>query len=505
MSKKNTPEKTRQRTLAFVAVFVGFLGTSIFAGINVFAAHQKNQDFSQLDAEEKFSRLPEYLLVDRKLLRDKDFFVRSSAARALGNLQSKEAIPDLMILQSGFMRHPVDCSVIGALGKLEVKEAIPMLIFSSIERISHLDDEKLYCIVRGLEKLKAIPQLMKSFEESNLTTNIKTIIITKASDYLPAKELIHLMELYEDSDSVVWHSAAKKWDELQKDKTISPEMNMLHLDLTAKQALYDLNPTEPEPKTEIVSLFTVPFLNSDDIVYPNIAKTPNDLQLKSLIYQFVELLKHSNSSVRYRAAHMLSRLQAKETIPELITAFDKSNGIERYKILEALIILDGLNESQTREWMVEVVKELEKDEGFSDGEKKSLAIEILMRIYLRSNQKFKESIVKLPDITQSRQIRDNQWIFTVSTLAVSLFLFLLTLFCLRQLQRIAWKDHLVCYFPEEVVGELIALRHELTKEKQSILLVETTLLYVVFTLFWAFYVQINIDNLWLPSKDQHRR
>jgi hypothetical protein len=76
---------------------------------------------------------------------------------------------------------------------------------------------------------------------------------------------------------------------------------------------------------------------------------------------------------------------------------------------------------------------------------------------------------------------------------------------LKELQRITWKDHITCYFPEEVVSELSALRGELTQTKKSTLLIETTLLYVIFTLIWAFYIQINIDNLWLPSKDQRRR
>jgi hypothetical protein len=189
----------------------------------------------------------------------------------------------------------------------------------------------------------------------------------------------------------------------------------------------------------------------------------------------------------------------------LIIEFNKSNGIEQYKMLEALIILDGLNESQIREAMLKSINELERFDKLLASEEKSLIIGTSTKLYLKYNQKYKESKIKLPSLNQSRQIRDRQWILTGSASAISLLLLLLTLFSLRQVQRIGWNDHLTCYFPEEVVGELIALRRELTQANQSKLLIETKLLYEIFTLIWGFYIQINIDNLSLPSKDQRRR
>jgi hypothetical protein len=216
----------------------------------------------------------------------------------------------------------------------------------------------------------------------------------------------------------------------------------------------------------------------------------------------VELLTSSDSDVRYQAAYLLGRFQAKNAIPQLIIALNNSNEIEQYEILKVLILLDGLNESQIRKWMVEMVKKLEELDVSSDYKKNSLVIDISTQIHLKFDQKFK---IKLTSVNQSRQIRNSQWILTGFALVALLSLFLLTLFSLKELQKILWKDHLTCYFPEEIVGELIALRQELTQAKKSRIIIETTLLYVVFTLIWAFYIQINIDNLWLPSKDQRRR
>jgi hypothetical protein len=419
MSKKNTPEKTLRRTLVFVALFIEFLGTSIFAGINVLAAHQKNQDFSQLDAEEKFSRLPEYFINSRSS-------VKYGAFELYSRLQlKKEGVSGLSLLLKkgpGFY-DPEDCSIDKALVKLKEKKSVPQLIASIQENL--IINHDAFCLVTALRVLKSkeeiIPHLVKLAEDSNYDTR---------------RNAVYLLE------------------QIQSKKEIS---NLIAL-----------------RETEVIP-------------------------------RLVELLQNQNSHIRGNAAHVLGQLQAKQVIPKLISMLDNSNGIEQYRVLESLVMLDGLNKVQIRKWMVEIIKELESPDMFSTADRKSLAIDISIQIYLRFHQEFKESETKLFSIGQSRQIRDAQWTLTGSALAAFLLLLMLTLFSFRELQKIIWQDHLICYFPEEVVGELTALRHELTQANKSPLLVEITLLHVIFTLIWAVYIQINIDNLWLPSKDQRRR
>jgi PBS lyase HEAT-like repeat len=378
MSNKNTPQNTRQRIAFFVVMFLGFLATGVFAGISVFAAHQKNQDFSQLDAEEKFLRLPEYLQKDRLLLKNKDAVVQISAARALADLRSKEAIPELIVLlkdsinyESGSLLYTVDCAVAKALAKLEAREAVPQII-SSLEKSEQFIFDPDSCIAIALQVL-------------------------------------------------------------QGKKTVSQ-------------------------LKEEVDIFSITLFENP----------------------------------------------SKELVSRLISRLDKIDGIEYYAILQKLVSWNILDQSQIRKAILKAINKLEGSDALSDSNEKSFAIKILAEIYLKYNQKLKGSTVKELSI-QSRQIRDSQWILTGFTLAAFFFLLVLTLFALRELQRILWKDHLTCYFPEEVVGELIVLRQELTQAKKYRIIIETTLLYVVFTLIWAFYIQINLDNLWLPSKDQRRR
>lgn len=419
MSKKNTPEKTRQRTLVFVAMFVGFLGTGVFAGISSFSAHQKNQDFVQLDAEEKISRLPEYLLKDRSLLNNEDSRVRYSTAKALRDLWSKDAIPDLIsLLKKEFNSfHYTDtlCAVAEALGELQAKEAVPLLILAIENGAINSDCS---CVVEVLGKLQA-------------------------------KEAIpQLTELLKDPNHSVQYSARRALNKLQ---------NISHLIYSGSES-------------------TVTLWNGT---------------LSRETFQFIRKQKYAEE----------------EKILELIIALNKSSEIDQYKILNVLIDLDGLNKSQIRAWISKVVKDLEKIDVSSESDlmKKSLAIDIATKIYLKFNQEFKKSKIERLSMHQSRQIRDSQWMLAGSALTAFLFLLVLTLFALRELQIILWKDHMICYFSEEVVGELIALRRELTQAKKPRILIEITLLYVVLTLIWAFYIQINIENLWSPSKNQRRR
>jgi cation transport ATPase len=74
---------------------------------------------------------------------------------------------------------------------------------------------------------------------------------------------------------------------------------------------------------------------------------------------------------------------------------------------------------------------------------------------------------------------------------------------LRQRNRISLTltGQLICFFPEECIAELEALHKQMGSEQHSIWLIRMIMLQNFLELFLAFYVQINIENLWLP---QHR-
>jgi hypothetical protein len=80
------------------------------------------------------------------------------------------------------------------------------------------------------------------------------------------------------------------------------------------------------------------------------------------------------------------------------------------------------------------------------------------------------------------------------------------LLLLRQRNRISLTltGQLICFFPEECIAELEALHEKMKSEQRSNWLIHMIMLQNFLGLLWAFYVQINIENLWLPQHRGHK-
>jgi cytochrome bd-type quinol oxidase subunit 1 len=88
--------------------------------------------------------------------------------------------------------------------------------------------------------------------------------------------------------------------------------------------------------------------------------------------------------------------------------------------------------------------------------------------------------------------------FVIGTLSS----FLTSILMFRQVKDVTFTGYLLYSFPEEIISELAALREQLTKQKRSTWLIRSILFYQILTLVWGIYIQINIDNLTLPSRDR---
>ena len=67
----------------------------------------------------------------------------------------------------------------------------------------------------------------------------------------------------------------------------------------------------------------------------------------------------------------------------------------------------------------------------------------------------------------------------------------------RNLQKIT-----ILLFPEECVAELFVVKRRMKKAKCSTWEIRWELFQQVLGLFWAYYIQIKLENLWLPPGDQ---
>lgn len=182
-------------------------------------------------------------------------------------------------------------------------------------------------------------------------------------------------------------------------------------------------------------------------------------RLPQYLLNDLALLKDSNKYVRCSAAEALGQLRAKEAIPQLMLWLKDSDSSDRYSATRAL-----------------------------------------SKIYFKTHQNHNSD--RASGVTVTRQNLDQELILLGSSSLASLVLLLLMLRYFQQFKGITFSSHLKCYFPDEIVAELAALRERLTKEKKLIWLIRFRLFYQIITLAWGIYIEMNIDNLTSPSRDR---
>jgi hypothetical protein len=116
----------------------------------------------------------------------------------------------------------------------------------------------------------------------------------------------------------------------------------------------------------------------------------------------------------------------------------------------------------------------------------------------------KQEYEQISKLQQTRDKLGEQFLLELTLLMILASGFIaMLLLLLRQQNRISLTltGQLICFFPEECIAELEALHQQMKSEQRSTWLIRMIMLRSFLELFLALYVQINIENLWLP---QHR-
>lgn len=111
----------------------------------------------------------------------------------------------------------------------------------------------------------------------------------------------------------------------------------------------------------------------------------------------------------------------------------------------------------------------------------------------------------LEKLMRSEPTRVRAFLQAIVLLGISvLFLsaLLLALVRLQGLYRFPPTVHLVAFLPEECVAELGALQRRMKKAKASPWQIRLRLLEEFVTLLWVFFIQVQLENLTLPSGDR---
>jgi HEAT repeat protein len=304
----------------------------------------------------------------KTFLKDNDANVRSSAVNALGQLQVKEVIPQLIdLLKDNDVN--VRSNVVKALGKLQVKEAASLLIDLLKDNDINVCSSAINTLVK-LQIKEAIPHLIDLLKDNNPKIRSRAI---DALGELQAKEVIpQLIDLFKDNDSDVRFNVVKALGILRAKEVIPQLIELLEdNDITVRSSTIDAL-GELQAKEAIPQL--IDLLKDNDIqLRPITVKALGKLQAKEAINQLIELLEDNNIRVRSRTIDALGELQAKEVIPQLIDLLKYNSPRVRFSAINALVKL------QAKEAIPQLI-DLLKD---NDANVRSSAINSLAKLQIK--------------------------------------------------------------------------------------------------------------------------
>ncbi|MEG5059839.1 HEAT repeat domain-containing protein [Microcoleus sp. A2-C5] len=302
----------------------------------------QNYDWSGSWQELKTSAVPQLIF----LLKDSDADVRSSAARALGNIpaKAKTVVPQLIFLLKDSDAE-VRYSAAYALGSMgaEAKTAVPQLI--PLLKDSNADVRRSAASALGsiAEAKTVVPQLIPLLKDSDAgvrssAANALGSMGAEAKTVVP--QLILLMK---DSDAGVRSSAANALGNIGAEaKTVVPQLILLMKDSDAEvrsRAADALENIGKKAKTALPQLILL-LKDSDADVRSSAANVLGNIgaEAKTAVPQLIPLIKDSDAGVRSNAASALGNIgaEAKTAVPQLILLLQDSDGNVRSSATKAL-------------------------------------------------------------------------------------------------------------------------------------------------------------------------
>ncbi|NES24255.1 MAG: hypothetical protein F6K41_36420 [Symploca sp. SIO3E6] len=107
-------------------------------------------------------------------------------------------------------------------------------------------------------------------------------------------------------------------------------------------------------------------------------------------------------------------------------------------------------------------------------------------------------LVQVQKLERERIQKLNQAWLILGLSALSLITLLLLL--LKQQNQVSLTLTGELFFPEECIAELEALHQRMKSQQQPLWFIQFRMLQEIVELLWAFYIHINLENLWLPGK-----
>ena len=264
-------------------------------------------------------------------LDDSDANVRSSAARALGEIGSDRAI-ELLIARLDDSDANVRSSAARALGEIGSDRAIEPLI----ARLDDSDANVRSSAARALGEIgsdRAIEPLIARLDDSD--ANVRSSAAMALSEIKSDRAIEPLIARLNDSDADVRSSAAMALSEIKSDRAIEPLIARLD-DPEWLTRFYAARALGEIGSDRAIELLIARLNNSDANVRSSAAEALGEIGSDRAIEPLIARLDDSDANVRSSAAEALSEIGSDRAIEPLIARLDDSDANVRSSAAMAL-------------------------------------------------------------------------------------------------------------------------------------------------------------------------
>ena len=256
-------------------------------------------------------------------------------------------------------------SIISTLGQLQAKEAIPELIdilkvinelfalyyynTPSLLKVYEYTISNLINALVDLQAKEAIPELIKILKDKRANVLVgnsaaKALVDLQAKEAIP--ELIDILKVINEFDSKDYR--------LKKQLNASSLAVSVLVELQAKEAIPELIKIlkDEDNRFQYRLCFNIEGLQYHILAVSSLGQ----LQVKEAIPELIKILKdeEEHSGVRNEAAKALVELQAKEAIPELIKILKDEDKDRNFGVISEAI--SALGQLQAKEAIPELIK-----------------------------------------------------------------------------------------------------------------------------------------------------
>ncbi|MCC4771564.1 DUF4062 domain-containing protein [Methanosarcina sp. DH2] len=266
-----------------------------------------------------------------RALKDKDVFVRRTAAESLGNIKSEKAVKPLINLlkdEDGSVRFDAAES----LGNIKSEKAVQPLINALKDENENVQWSAANAL-GNIKSEKAVQPLINLLKDEDWSVRWNA---AEALGNIKSGEAVQpLINLLNDEDERVRDNAIRTLGNMKSETAVQPLINLVengdpYVRQSAAEALANI-----KSKTA-VQLIINALKDEDSFVRGNVTEALGNIKAETAVQPLINSLKDEDSYVRWNAAEALGNIKAETAVQPLINSLKDEDSYVRWNAAEAL-------------------------------------------------------------------------------------------------------------------------------------------------------------------------